>query len=423
MSDPAEGCPASSRRPGTEQARLIGKIILARFLESSLKRFEQFIEEVEGDTLFKTLFESDRIVIRRFSGAEAAASPARMKGRTVGLIRHAPRTPSSKDGPDFTIRYRHPGFGREYFFNGKPHLPMSSEVETLARRLRLITTRNRITHEVIHGVLRHQRDYFFSGSPLDLRPLSLTYLSRIIRASQRADTLIDPSRISRLINGRSIIPPSGKERPLKFFFPTGRDIHKHFVSRVLSEERVRLNSARNPLQEEARGPGKTERPFTDEEIKEKLIREYGLSITRRQVAFCRREMGVPNLYQRYNNHGYPPGWAAFSAAYPLYTASVQESAPAGPGIYELGLKCAEIEYPQGTSHMFYIGSAKNIRERLKEHLRAGTKNGGIKKQLKEHECSFRFIHFKNDWHEKEKELYSSFVEHFGASPLCNKISP
>jgi len=279
---------------------------------------------------------------------------------------------------------------------------------------------------VIYGVLRHQRDHFFSGSPLDLRPLSLTYLSRIIRASQGADTLIDPSRISRLINGRSIIVPSGKERPLKFFFPTGRDIHKHFITRILSEERVRLNSAPNPLQEEAAAAGrsgKTERPFSDEEIREKLIREYGLSITRRQVAFCRQEMGVPNLYQRYNNHGYPPGWAAFSAAYPLYTASVQGNAPAGPGIYELGLKCAEIEYPQGASHLFYIGSAKNIRERLKEHLRTDTKNGGIKKQIKEHECSFRFIPFNNNWHEKEKELYRSFVEHLGASPVCNKISP
>jgi len=421
MTDPAEGCPASSR-PGREQARLIGKIILARFLESSLKRFERFIEEVEGDTLFKTLSRRGLIVIRRFPGAGVAANPDRMNGRTIGLIRHAPHAASSKDGRDFTVHYRHPGFGMEYLLNGKPCLPMGKEFETLTRRLRLITTRNRITHEVIYGVLSHQRDYFFSGNPLDLRPLSLTYFSRIIRASQGADTLIDPSRISRLINGRSIIVPSGKERPLKFLFPTGRDIHKHFIIRILSEERVRLNSAPNPLQEAGRS-GKTERPFSDEEIREKLIRKHGLSITRRQVAFCRQEMGVPNLYQRYNNHRYPPGWATFSAAYPLCAACVQKNAPAGPGIYELALKRAEIEYPQGTSHLFYIGSAKNIRERLKEHLRAGTKNGGIKKQLKEHECSFRFSRIENDWHEKEKELYRSFVEHFGASPLCNKISP
>ena len=265
-------------------------------------------------------------------------------------------------------------------------------------------------------------------SPLNLRPLSLTYLSRIIGPARGVDTVIDPSRISRVINGRSIITPSGKERPLKFFFPTGRDIHKHFVSRVLGEERARLRrpvrrSAKLGGQEEARGPGKTKRPFSDEEIKERLIREYGLSITRRQVAFCRQEMGVPNLYQRYNNHRYPPGWATFSAAYPLCAACVQRNAPARPGIYELGVKRAEIEYPQGFSHVFYIGSARNIRERLKEHLRVSTKNGSIKKYLKEPECFFRYILFRNNWQKKEKRLYRSFVASFGAAPVCNKISP
>ena len=410
MTDPGEGSSACDG-PDKDQAELIGKIILARFLQSPLKRFERFIEEAEADPLFKALFESGLIVTRGLPGAGTVEHPGRISQHTIGVVRPVPRTPSSKNGPDFTIHYRHPSFGREYLFNGKPHLPVSSEVETLTRKLRLITTRNRITHEVIHGISSYQRDYFFSDSPLDLRPLSLTYLSRTIGASQGGDTVIDPSRISRLINGISIITPSGKERPLKFFFPTGRDIHRRFVCKIVNEERRSLVS------------GEIKRPFSDEEIKEKLIREYNLTITRRQVAFCRRELGIPNLYQRAENNRYPPGWAGFSGLYPLCTASVQENAPAGPGIYELGLKRAEIEYPQGISHLFYIGSAKNIRERLKEHLRPGTRNGGIKKYLEEHACFFRHILFNNNRHEKEKELYSSFMAIFGAPPLCNKISP
>ena len=325
-----------------------------------------------------------------------------MSRDAVGIIEHSPY---------FAICYRHPGFGKEYLLNGDPRLLEKEGNEALTRKLRLITTRNRITHEVINGILRLQRGFFCSGNPLDLKPLTLTSLSRIISTSQKGDPAIDHSRISRLVNGKSIITPSGRERPLRFFFPVMRDIHRRFVSKIVNEERRSLVS------------GEIKRPFSDKEIRDRLRHEHDLAITRRQVAFCRRETGIPNLYQRAKNNRYPPEWARFSAFYSLRAACVRESAPAGPGIYELGLKRPEIQYPQGFSHLFYIGSARNIRGRLKEHLRPGARNGGIRKQLKEHECFFRHSLFNDNWHEKEKRLYRLFVVIFGASPLCNKISP
>jgi len=410
MTASGEGGPASIG-PGGGQAELIGKIILARFLQSPLKRFERFIEEAEADPLFKTLYKRGHIIAGRFSRAGTVEHPDKMPSHAIGVIRQVPRPECGKHDHDFVVCYRHPGFGREYLFNGAAHLSGNGRAEVLARKLRLITARNRITHEVINGILRFQRGFFCSGNPLDLKPLTLTSLSRIISTSQNGDPVIDHSRISRLVNGKSIITLSGRERPLRFFFPVMRDIHRRFVCKVVIEERRSLVS------------GEIKRPFSDEEIKEKLIREYNLTITRRQVAFCRQETGIPNLYQRARNNRYPPEWARFSALYPLSAACVRENAPAGPGIYELGIKRAEIEYPQGISHLFYIGSARNIRERLKEHLRPGARNGGIKKYLKEHACFFRHILFNNNWREKEKRLYRSFMAIFGASPVCNKISP
>ncbi|MFH1951147.1 MAG: hypothetical protein ABIL06_05985 [Pseudomonadota bacterium] len=417
---PGKGAPVCHARPVKEagdnvadrgQAELIGKIILARFLQFPLKRFERFIEEAEADPLFKTLYKRGHIIVSRFSGAGTVEHPDKMPPHAIGVIRQAPRPESGKCGHDLIILYRHPGFGREYFSNGTAHLSGNGRAEVLARKLRLITTRNRITHEVLNGILRFQRGFFCSGNPLDLKPLTLTSLSRTINASQNGDTVVDHSRISRLVNGKSIITPSGGERPLRFFFPAMRDVHRRFVCKIVNEERRSLVS------------GEIKRPSTDKEIRDRLRHEYHLAITRRQVAFCRRELGIPNLYQRDKNNRYPPEWAGFSALYPLGAACVRENAPAGPGIYELGLKRAEIEYPQGISHLFYIGSAKNIRERLKEHLRPGTRNGGIKKYLEEHACFFRHILFNNNRHEKEKELYSSFMAIFGAPPVCNKISP
>ena len=241
--------------------------------------------------------------------------------------------------------------------------------------------------------------------------MTLTSLSRIIRSSQKGGPVIDHGRISRLVNGKSIITLSGRERPLRFFFPVMRDIHRRFVYEILDEERRSLVS------------GKIKRPFSDEEIKERLIREYDLAITRRQIAFCRQEAGIPNLHQRAKNSRYPPEWARFSAFYPLKAACVRGNAPVGPGIYELGVKRPEIHYPQGLSHLFYIGSAANIRGRLKEHLRPGARNGGIRKHMKEHECFFRHMLCNDDWRDKERRLYRSFMTIFGASPLCNRISP
>ncbi len=396
---------------GRGQADLIGKIILSRFLQSPLKRFERFIEEAEADPLFKTLYKRGHIIAGGFSGAGTAEHPDKMPFHAIGVVSPTPQPEWEEHGQDFIILYRHPGFGREYIFNGAAHLSENGRAEVLARKLRLITARNRITHEVLNGILRCQRGFFCSGNPLDLKPLTITSLSRIIKASQKGAPVIDHSRISRLVKGKSIITLSGRERPLRFFFPLMRDIHRRFVCKIVEEERRSLVS------------GEIKRPSTDKEIRDRLRQEHHLAITRRQVAFCRQEMGIANLYQRAKNSRYPPGWARFSGLYPLCTASVQENAPAGPGIYELGLKCAEIEYPQGISHLFYVGSAKNIKQRLKEHLRPGAGNGGIKEYLEEHACFFRHILFNNNWHEKEKELYVSFVAIFGAPPVCNKISP
>jgi len=248
MTPPGKGSPAKLLKQAGEsaahrnQATLIGKIILAGFLKSPLKRFERFIEKAEADPLFKTLYKRGHIIAGRFSGAGAVERPDRMPPHAIGVVRQVPRPESGKHGHDFIILYRHSGFGREYIFNGATHLSGNGRAEVLARKLRLITTRNRITHEVINGILRCQRGFFRSGNPLDLKPLTLTSLSRIISASQKGDPVIDHSRISRLINGKSIITPSGTERPLRFFFPGMRDIHKRFVCKIVSEERRSLVS-------------------------------------------------------------------------------------------------------------------------------------------------------------------------------------
>jgi len=249
---------------------------------------------------------------------------------------------------------------------------------------------------------------------MDLRPLSQMRLSRWINENMidedQARIIIDHSRISRVIAGKSILTPQEKEFSLKFFFPTQREIDKIFIRSLLNKEGADINS------------GKIRRPYRDEEIKDKLTKEYGLSISRRRVAFCRKEMGIPSYYKR-DDEKYPPKRVNFSPFYPLTLSSVENNASSKPGVYELRLKTLEIKYPRGSIGIFYIGSAKNIKERLKDHLSPSTKNGGIRKYLRNYECLFRYILFRDGWNIEEKRLYNLFVASFGGSPECNMISP
>ena len=331
-----------------------------------------------------------------------AAACDGMSRDAVGIIESAPY---------FAVRYRHPGFGKEYLFNGDSRFFEKERGEALMRKLRLITARNRITHELLNAVFMRQRDYFHSGNPLDLKPLSRAELALTIKAGNGADPVIDASRISRLISGKTVVVPSGRERPLKFFFPAGREIHRRAISALMDEERKELSA------------GKLKRPLNDGEIRDRLKERHGLAITRRQVGFCRKELGIPNLYWRGKDGVYSAERRRFSAACRLDIASVKKNAPAKPGIYELSLADVQIEYPGGADSVFYIGSAGNIGKRLKEHLKPYNKNGGIREYLGKYDCFFKYIVLETNWQNEEKKLYDLFAVDFCAPPRCNMASP
>ncbi|MBL7117316.1 MAG: GIY-YIG nuclease family protein [Candidatus Syntrophoarchaeum sp.] len=127
--------------------------------------------------------------------------------------------------------------------------------------------------------------------------------------------------------------------------------------------------------------------------------------------------------ERVNSYGYPPLLANFSKIYTFTSASVKNNAPTRQGVYELRLNGDRIEYPKGCCQTFYIGSAKNLRKRLLDHLSPNSKNDGIKRLVKEKRCVFRYIQVSKEWSREERFLYNLFVTTFGDSPVCNHVSP
>lgn len=403
-----------------KKSELVGKIILANFIQYPLEKFINFIREVEGLSLYKKLV-WEGIIIRKHLQFSIVRVP--LPSLKDGVIAKIIRDINS----NFSIQYTKEEFSIEYLIDNEKLQKSMNEIwakeeekkniNRLLNKLRRINTRNIMTHEILKGILEYQRNYFESKKHnefnLKLRPMQLKELARIIsnkKNSYNRDFVIDRSRISRVTQGISIIAPQGNEVSLKSLFPTKRDIVKRHIKSILSREKEDIRK------------GLLKKPYTDEELRCKLKDEYDLSITRRGVAYCRKDLGILSYFKR-NGYVYRSLLANFSKIYPFTIQSVKKTAPTYPGVYELRLDGESIEYPKGCSQLFYIGSGKNLKKRLIEHLNSNSKNGGIKGFLKKKKCVFRYVQVPKGWAREEKSLYILFVTTFGDSPTCNHVSP
>jgi len=445
-------------------ARLIGIIILARFLKLPLTRYEAVIEKVESSPMFTQLWPG--IISTNLFPRAQVQEPARvMAPNCIGQLR--------KDEEGFCVSYRHPGLAREYVIDegkmrrcrlrpeasrlsvrlsahaegstksqpegqsqavstGDPSTALRpssgqgsgqalAEIQALRRQLRLINTRNKLTHMVLMGIAEHQGDYLASGDALHLRPLSQVALAEWIRSETQDDgrflppgsklELVDNSMISRLTRNMSLLSPQDQDIPLRDFFPSTRDVLKRLIEAILDEEKEQIRR------------GGIERAYTDEEIKERLKERHGVSISRRTVSACRQGMRIPSSYTRNSNRTYPPRLACFSFHYPLDMASVKANAPEVPGVYEISLAEVEVDYPLCSSGVVYIGSAKDLRKRLKDHLQPGSKNGDLKALLSNHRAVFRYIIKHRGVRAEERVLCQCFISAYGSLPRCNRIRP
>lgn len=384
-----------------EHARFIGRIIFADFLELPLEKYKRFIEKVEASPLFekhrcaqiiphqnKTYRAGSRQSGKRCRLSQIAKTGGKESSKIVAKI--------VKSGETFSIRYTYEGFNTIYDTCG--HL--FQICDHLWHKLRRISSRNELTHKILKGIISHQRRYLTTGNPADLIPFSQVQLP------------IDNSWTSRLVNRLSVITPSGEEKPIKWFFQTQKDINKRLIKKLLDRENEDIES------------GRLKKPLTDNQIRADLEKDQGLSLSRWSVGHCRKDMGIPPASMRLSGYKYPPLSANFSMIYPLTMESVMKHAPDKSGIYELNIKnnTRTTNYDSRTT-VFYIGSTRNIRKRLREHLGKNSKNGHIREFLKKYECSFRYISFKKDWQEEEKRLYKLFMDTYGSRPRCNRVRP
>jgi hypothetical protein len=135
------------------------------------------------------------------------------------------------------------------------------QIEKLLRKLALINGRKSTLYQILQTIVTRQAPYLKTGNEKYLVPYTQKELSRAIE--------VDQSLVSRALCGRSVLTPGGQEKPLKFFFPSKKNIRKDIIREIIRSEK---------------------RPLTDNAIKALLKEKYDIDVSRRTVNACRKEM-------------------------------------------------------------------------------------------------------------------------------------
>lgn len=414
LQPPDAGANPRARRRGGASRPLapdqLGRIVVARFLELPLRTFERRVCALEQAPCFQAL----RPLVRlgSLSGQPSLAAESSRIANLLAVIQPA------SDGVVF--RYTNPAFDREYRFEeaalarrlerGDP------ELTRLVSRLRLVNTRNRLTHALVQALLEIQREYVLTGDPLRLKPLSQAALSAHLRLLAHSAQVsvggacpvdADPSRISRLMRQLAVQLPNGEVVGLRRLCPKARDLHRDYVAQVIKQERLRM------MEDE------TLVPMTDREIAAAVRRAFGARLLPRTVAYIRRDLGLPNHRERGRRSEYLAATMGFSPLLPLTAEALREHVPPEPGVYEI----RHPEAPPGACTIIYIGSARDLSKRLADHLRGYGSNERLRGLLQAGDAWFRYCLVGVNWREAERAVYVAFCATFGAPPSCNRMSP
>jgi len=145
----------------------------------------------------------------------------------------------------------------------------AKEAKRLLKKLELINVRKDTVSQILQGIVEKQALYFKSGDFKALLPFSQKELAKKLG--------VVPSSISRAINSKSNDATWGEEKPIKDFFPRPSMFKRRLIRQILEVE--------------------TE-PLSDDGIKDRLTKEFGVSISRRSVARLRKELKIPASWNR-----------------------------------------------------------------------------------------------------------------------------
>jgi hypothetical protein len=372
----------------------LGRIIFANLLSRSFRSYRAFIKTTESLEGFQRLISKGLIQIQ----SNKQLSPKKREnlsnagclGQFVGVR------------GEVQFQYLDLLSARRYLLS-KVSLSDLSAIERQAFcRVRRIMSRNQLTEHILKVIARHQSPYLLSENSGNLQPLSQKLCATELK--------VHPSWVSRVIQDLIVALPNGTILPLKHLFPSSC---------------VRIKWAlRQCLNNESRGvmKGSLPSPYSDRAIQQILKNHYSIETSQRNISSIRRALGIPSVRSRSQDFWYPLA-SPFSGVYAFSFFEVELQVPQGYGVYEIRLSKGHVSYPKISSSILYLGCSKNLKKRLKEHLRPKSRNQVIVHYLDTQACSFRFLVSAESHKKTEKKLYTLFIATFGAPPVGNRVSP
>ncbi len=398
--------------------------MFARFLELPLPKLDGVVRRTESSTGFTALAQLRCVSVGRltheFVAWDAGDGTSRPPNTCLGQVREV-------EGR-LVFAYQRETFAREYRFDEamfqdlKSRQALSKELAATLHRVRLINSRNRLTHAQVQALLEAQAPFLRSGEPMRLVPLTQAHMAERLRVEAGLSPVADAGRISRLVRGLSIMLPNGKALPLPGLFPRARQLHGYYVDYLIKKEPSWM------------AEGRLRKPLSDGAIAEILARDYGVRLLRRTVADIRHQLAIPDCRRRGHRMNYLVATEGFSALMPLTPQTLRSAVPAHPGVYEIRAAATaspvdaneslgQNGLPPEPHGVVYIGSTADLRKRLGDHLRGNSDNPLLYRYIAEGSARVRFRPVREGWRWVERELYRVFCETFGAPPLANRMSP
>ena len=207
----------------------------------SLEKYEEFIEKLKINSDFMKLTnwgctKSNQKIIKIINFPETTGNSRKCKWPKNVLA----EVTVNKDC--YLINFRNEWFSKKididqikldrFLENEKLISEKETSVKDLLTKIRLINISNSIIYKILRGIIYFQKDFFINGDdPYSLKVLSLLDVSKWTNDNFKNGVCADKSRISRAINGKSIVTKYGHEIELKKLFPSLRDIKKNILKR------------------------------------------------------------------------------------------------------------------------------------------------------------------------------------------------
>jgi hypothetical protein len=270
------------------------------------------------------------------------------------------------------------------------------------------SSRNILTHTLLKIIFKYQKNFFLSKKPQDLKPLTLQEIKNKMEPHS-LPVKITSSILSRLTRSVSL-KFNDRNHLLTFFLPSDRYCLEQYLQQILRGERNKFIY------------GEMDTCYSDRELALKIFEKYGLKTSRKNLARIRNNLNLPNSFIRKKQ--YNEGLREiFSPLFEWKYSNLNQKAPETGGIYEIHTDSnSPIKYKDGKTTLIYIGSSKNIRNRLRAHHNNG-RNQHLYAFISQNNCRFRYSISKLNWQMKEYQLFKHFELLYNTYPLCNSVRP